>query len=36
MIGRDIVLKIKKKYSLMSVINYLRDRKKRKKDDILF
>ncbi len=30
MIGRDIVLRIKKKYSLMSIINYMRDRKKRK------
>lgn len=30
MIGRDIILRIKKKYSLMSIINYMRDRKKRK------
>lgn len=36
MIGRDVALKIRKKFSIMRIINHIKERKKGKQDDILF
>lgn len=36
MIGRDVVQKIRKKFSIMRLVHHVRSRKESKKDDILF